>query len=155
MVLEHPFKGRRAGDVAHQADRRGVKISRDRDASFLNSFDHRRDREVIAKGLATAAVNVTDGGTDLGIAIAVDFLFQKVDEATVTLKHRKHAEVRTGGGLREERLDTRREIQIGEDTPEGPEGQSNTIQVFILVSGQLSVVSGQLSVAGAGVVRGA
>jgi hypothetical protein len=141
MMLENAFKRRRAGDVAHQADRRGVEISRDRDALVLSALDNRRDCKVIAKGLATASVNVTDSGTDLGVGIAVDFLFQKVDKAPVTLKHREYSEIRARRGLREKRLDTRREIEIRENTPEGPEGQSDSVQVFILVSGQLSVVN--------------
>jgi hypothetical protein len=145
MMLEHTFKGRRARDVTHQADRRGVEISGDRHALFFSSLDHRRNREVIAEGLATAAVDVPHGGADLGVAIAVDFLFEKVDEAPVTLKYRQDAEIRARWGLREERLDPRREIGIGEDTPEGPKGQSDSVQVFIPVSGQLLIVCGRLA----------
>jgi hypothetical protein len=145
MVLEHTFERRRAGDVANQADRRGVEINRDRDARFLSSLDDRGDRQVIAQRLATASVNVPDGGTDLGVAIAVDFLLQKVDEPPVALKYRKDSEIRACGNFREERLDPRREVKIGEETPEGPEGQSDSIQVSILVSCQWSVVNCQRS----------
>ena len=129
MMLENALKRRLSGDVAHQADRRGIEISRDGDALFLASFNHPHDREVIVQRLATASVDVAHSGADLGVAVAVDFLFQKVDQTPVALKHGEHAKVGSSGGLGKERFDPCGEIEIGENMPKGTKGQSDSVQI--------------------------
>ena len=128
VMLEHADEWWRAGDVSHEADCRRIEIVGNRDALFLGSFDDRRYRQIVAQRLATAAVDIADGGTDLGVAVAVDFLFEKIDQAPVALEDREDAEIRARRGFREERLDPRREIEIRKDPPKGPKGQSDSVQ---------------------------
>ena len=42
-------------------------------------------------------MNVAHGRADLGVAVAVDILFEEVDQAPVALQDRQHTQVRTGG----------------------------------------------------------
>ena len=108
--------------------------------AFLSSLDDRGDRQVIAQRLATASVNVPDGGTDLGVAIAVDFLLQKVDEPPVALKDRKDAEIRACGNFREKRLDP-----AAKSRSVRRRQKARKARAIRFKSLSLSVVSGQLS----------
>ena len=71
--------------------------------------------------LAAAAVDVADRGADLGVAVGVDVLLEEVDEPAVALQDGEDAQVRAGRRPGEEGLDPRREIRLGEDSPEGLE----------------------------------
>src|SRR5262249_54205795 len=96
VVLQNTMKRRIALHVANKPDRSRVEIGGDRHRLFFGSLDDMRDRQVIAKRLPTAAVNVAHGRANLSIAIAVDFFLEEVNQAAVALEDGEDAQVRSG-----------------------------------------------------------
>ena len=73
-------------------------------------------------------MDVPDRGADLGVAVGVDILLEEVDETSIPLQDREDPQVRPGRLAGKERLDPRREIRLGQDSPESLEGQPESVQ---------------------------
>ena len=87
--------------VASQPDRGRIEVGGDGHPIFLGRVQHGLNFEVFVERLAAAAVNVADGGADLGFGVGVNVLFEKVDQAAVSLQDGEHPEVGAGGGRTE------------------------------------------------------
>jgi hypothetical protein len=68
-------------------------------------------------------MNIPNRGADLRVAVGVDVLLKKIHETTIPLQDREDPQVRPGRNAGKERFDPRREIKLGQDPPEGLEGQ--------------------------------
>ena len=88
------------------------------DTGLLGRVDDRLDRQVIVQRLAAATVDVADRRADLGVTVGIDVLLEEVDQAAIPLKDGQDSQVRAGRRPGEERLDTLREIRLGQDSPE-------------------------------------
>lgn len=77
-------------------------------------------------------MDVTNSRSDLGIAVAVDLLFEEIDEAAIALEHGQNPQVRAGRGTRKQRLDPTRESDVGDDSPERSQCQPDSIQIPVL-----------------------
>ena len=110
-MLEHAPERRRALDVAGQADRGRVEVGGDGHRCVLGPPQDRLDRQVVVERLAAAAVDVADGGADLGVGVGVDVLLEEVDQPAVALEDGEDAEV--GAGRRAEKRGSTRAANSG------------------------------------------
>ena len=78
---------------------------------FLGRVDDRLDRQVVVQRLAAAAMDVADGGADLGVGVGVDVLLEEVDQPAVALQDRQDPQV--GARRRREKSGSTRAAKSG------------------------------------------
>ncbi len=76
--------GRRGGDVADEADHRGVPGGRLGGGAF-DAIDHRLQCDHASQGVAALAVMLAHGGADLVVGVSGDIFHQEVDQAALAL----------------------------------------------------------------------
>src|SRR5262249_5056343 len=78
VVAQRALEGRASGDAADEANARRIVALGDADHGLVGLRTDGAHPQVLAEGLATAAVDVAHRGADLGVAVAVDVFHEKV-----------------------------------------------------------------------------
>ena len=71
---------------------------------FLAGLDDPRDGEVVVQRFAASPVDVAHRGAHLGVAVGVDLLFQKIDQATIAAPSWPEREGRARRGFQKGRF---------------------------------------------------
>ena len=86
MVLQGAAERRLAGDVAGNADRRGVEAGRHDDCCALILGQHRFQHEMFPNDRLRLAVQLADAGTDLLVSGLADVFEEEIDQSPFALQ---------------------------------------------------------------------